>query len=800
MEYGLVIVWLVTYVVLGVAALPLAGLLFPRFADRGGAFAIPLALAVLALVSFLVGHIAFGWPALLAGIAVLVSGWSLDDATSDLDYRRYAEAAAVFTVAFLLLVAIRGVDPAVHPLGGEKFLDFGLLKTLLRTGQLPPEDMWFAGEPVQYYYGGHLLASQLARFAGTAGAHAYNLALAGFYAALVTAAWGLASNVAAAADGPRYLAGGLGAFFAGLASNLATPARVLGSLLPDPVTGALVGVLGLPADVVGWTPKQFTYWAASRVIPRVPSDPDTGNLITEFPFFAWLNGDLHAHMMSTPFTLLVAALLFSYWLTPQTERRRRRLLVFGAIPPIAGLVAIVNTWSFPTTAGLTLLAVLFAPADPTTLLPDRVVARLPTPASATATPDATEAAESSAGQAERPDGGAVETDAAMPALRARLHEEATRMGTSLAIAVGMLVVAVVWALPFWLGAASGRPLAFFPTRSPLGGLLLVHGAFLLVFVPYLGQRWLAGVADPLRAVGMVALAALLAWLVGVAALALFVGLLLVAWVLLRERRDTGFETVLFVGGGGLVLLVEFVYVKEQAGPGRLNTVFKTYSQVWALWAPAAGVALARLATRRPDLPEFDLPADSEGWRRAGTVFAVVLMLITSLYAGFALQNHFTAGGRAASLENPTLDATAFIVEQHPDEAPAIAWIDSLEGQPTIVTAAPGGYFWQPSKGKGASAPASLTGVPTVVGWFHASDYHGSEPFDQRVADVKAIYTGSPTQQAKLLRQYDVAYIYVGPAERARYGTITVDQVPGVQIHKRFDEVVIYRVEQATLPT
>lgn len=377
------------------------------------------------------------------------------------------------------------------------------------------------------------------------------------------------------------------------------------------------------------------------------------------------------------------------------------------------------------------------------------------------------------------------------------------MGTAVAIAAGVLVVAGVWAFPFWFEAASGRALAFFPTRSPLGGLLLVHGAFLLVFVPHLGLRWLAGVADPLRAVGMGMLVALIAWLAGFAAIALFAPLLIVAWVLLRERRDTGFETVLFVGGVGLVLLVEFVYVQEQAGPGRLNTVFKTYSQVWALWAPAAGVALALLATRGPDLPEFDLPAARDGdggWRRAGIALAVVLVLTTSMYAGLALSNHFEQGGRAASLDDPTLAATAFAAVEHPGEARAIQWIDELEGQPTIVTAAPGWYYWRPADGDGASAPASLTGVPTVAGWTHTKDYQGSDPFEQRVDDVRTIYAGSPKQQARLLRQYDVTYVYVGPAERARYQAITVDQVPGVQVHKRLGDVIIYRVEQAALPT
>ncbi len=176
-------VWLVAMLGLGWLARPAAAWLLPGL-DHD-ALAIPLALAILGVVGHLVGHLAFGWPALVAGLAVLAgasySAWS----RVDLDRRRFGEAAAVFTAAFLFMIAVRAIHPAAAPLPvaiGEKMLDFGLLQSLLRAPQLPPEDMWFAGETVRYHYGGHMLAALLATLTLTAGRFAYNLALAGFYA------------------------------------------------------------------------------------------------------------------------------------------------------------------------------------------------------------------------------------------------------------------------------------------------------------------------------------------------------------------------------------------------------------------------------------------------------------------------------------------------------------------------------------------------------------------------------------------------------------------------------------------
>ncbi|PSQ58765.1 hypothetical protein BRD18_05115 [Halobacteriales archaeon SW_7_71_33] len=554
MEYGLVVVWLLAYVALGALALPAAALLLRPFPDRGAGFALPVALAVLGVVGFWVGQVAFGWPALAAGLLALVgvAVLSLWRGASP-DPRRYAEVTAVFAVAFLFLVAVRALDPAVHPGGGEKFLDFGMLSALARTSQLPPEDFWFAGEPVQYYYGGHMLAALLARLTGTAPRYAYNLALAGFYATFVAAAYSLAGAVAHHRGRSRVSAGLFAAFLVGVASNLATPLRALAWWVGD---GTVLRLAGLDPEWATTGPEAFSYWPASRVISWT---------VNEFPLFAFLNGDLHAHMMSPPLTLLVAAVGYAYWRTPAADLRRRRLLV-GAVAPTAGLVAVVNTWSFPATLGLVWLALALAPADPRDLLP-----------------------------------------------------ESLRTGCAVGLAGVVGGLAAVAALPFLAGtgATGGRGLTFVAPadRSRVGRLLVVHGTTLALAAVFLGGRLRDGLRDrnagetsrpaavaAVAVAGLVAVVALvtlvLPAIVGVDPRVLgvtpFVALVAVGWVLLRAEADVGYETVLLVGAAGLVTLVEFVYV-TRTGPGRFNTVFKLYSQVWALTAVGGGVLLAEYA-------------------------------------------------------------------------------------------------------------------------------------------------------------------------------------------------------------
>jgi YYY domain-containing protein len=755
MEVGLVALWVVLFLLLGLVALPISTWLFPERARTG--LAIPVALATLAVVGHLVGHVAFGWPAVAAGLAVLVAGSYVAAGRTDVDWRSFGEVGVVFTLAFGLIIAIRAVDPAAAPLPiatGEKFLDFGLLRTLERSGSLPPEDMWFAGEPVKYYYGGHMLTVLLATLSDTAPRFAYNLALAGFYATLVSGAYGLAGALVPA-DAPRRLAAAFGAFFVGIAGNLETAARVLVWLLPDSLAGHVVDATGLGRGAMEWTPAAFYYFDATRVIPLDATDPESGRAATEFPFFAWLNGDLHAHMMAQPFLLLTVGLLLAYWRLPAEAWRKRLLVLVGLLPPVAGLVGFVSLWSFPTVGGLVALTVTLAPADPATLVPRDIEVLDP---------------------------------------QERWYwEELRRVGFGLVAAAVVLVGGILWTLPFWTDVMLGGPsrsAAIWDLRTPVGNLLLVNGAFFAVFAVALARRAGSELGRPLFVWGGVLAVLAVTVVAGFPALGLAGPLVLGGWWLVREGDNVGFATMLVVAGAGILLIVELATVEGE----RFNTIFKPYAQIWLLWAVAAAALLARLVT---GWPARLLDADRSRLSAAGVALAVALVLTTGLYTPLALMSHAntTNQGPAVVADGPTLDATAYLEHQYPREAPAIRWVDRLAGQPTIVTAAPGGYFWYPDDGRGSSAPSSLTGVPAMLGWYHEAQYRGDEPYQQRLGDVLDIYTHeNASYQRELLDYYDVEYVYVGPAERSKYGEITVDEVANVTVARQFENVTIYAVD------
>ncbi len=794
MEFGAVARWLVVLALLAGLGLPLAARAFERLDGRGAGLALPVALVTIWWGAYLVGQVTYGVHATLAGLALLVlvaavlsvdvgvgvRPVSFSLSVPPLDRRAARQVAGVFLVAFALVVAVRALDPAVGPLGGEKFLDYGMLEALARADRLPPEDFWFAGERVAYYYGGHLLAATLGDLAGTGPRLTYNLALAAVYAALVAAVYDVAAALGARRGLDRRTTGGAAAVLVGLSANLLAAVDALVVALPDTAVRPLVRVVApdRAADEVLADAARFDYFEYSRVIP---------GSITEFPLFAWLNGDLHAHMTSTPFAVLVVGLCLAYAVTPPDEVRRRRLLAFVAVPAVAGVLAVVNTWSFPTPFGLLWLTLALSPTDPLDLFPAPAAApvrrRLP---------------DGHAGELVRP------VVAALPVVVAA-------------------TVACVLAAPFLFGAAADaaadRSVALLAAdeRSSAGGLLVVHGAFLAV-------GWAALVAEtrgrvlPLAA--GVAGAALVALSLSAPVLVLVTPLVALGWVA-RRLDGAGFEAVLLVGGAGLVTLVEFVYLVEQAGPLRMNTVFKTYSQVWVLWGIGAGVAgpaaLARLGgatgVTRPVSAETAADGSGNTDRAAVVSFdgpprqtlaalaACALLCSTLVYGAQALPAHAETG-RA----DPTLDARAFVSERHPGAAPAVAYLDDVRGTPTLLsapaTAIPppeGSYPASPGMYRWSSAPAaSMTGVPTVAGWAHEIGYRGRPAYVARVRAADEMYRASPERRVALMREYGVDYVWVGEAERARYGDVSFDRVAGVAPVVETETVTLYAVDRDAL--
>jgi uncharacterized membrane protein len=220
--------------------------------------------------------------------------------------------------------------------------------------------------------------------------------------------------------------------------------------------------------------------------------------------------------------------------------------------------------------------------------------------------------------------------------------------------------------------------------------------------------------------------------------------------------------VLFLGGIGLLLAYapEFVFLRDNFGT-RMNTVFKFYYQAWLLFGLAGAYTIS--------VALGGVRAQPRGaWQVAPAVLGALALLLAA-----ASSIYLVAGAYSKTMGfggQPTFDATAYLVDWGSDELAAVRWVRANTQPGDLVV-----------EGKGASYRADLsristmTGRPTLLGWDgHEAQWRGKDYADMadgRAQALEVIYRGgTPDQVRQLIEAWGIDYIYVGPSERAQYGT------------------------------
>ncbi len=734
----MVVLWLVVVEILGLAALPLTVALFPSLMDRGYGLTKVVGLLTITWANWVLGvglgganHPLLLWP--LATLIGALGLWALrvrgEDVRAIVRGRRriIVIEEAIFLGAFAAWAAVRASHPAIY--GTEKPMDLMYLTTAMEHGRFPPSDLWLSGTSVNYYYLGYVALATVAVLAGVGAPVAFNLALALLFALTLSGAFAVGLSLTRS---PLWAT--LAAAFVGLAGNL-------------------TGWAQLWANLATATPTWGAFnWCASRVIGGC----DHYTTITEFPFFSFVWGDLHPHVIALPFVLLCLGIALQALLAPAAGLRAfgpRGLAPFtlGLAALALGSLYAINSWDFPA---YLLLAVLCLVAN--------------------------------------------------PFVRGASLVASARVA---APAAGLLVVlsVVLW-LPFWRAYHSSAGGVGLRTASTdLGQYLAVNGAFLTPALlalavgwwPHL-RRWVAdpaptparpaalGIAHapdddvptlPTRPVIVLLIAlvggALLVAHAPLSLLAAIVLTLVVARLLMRldgADPQAAFGLLATALALGLTLLCEYVYIKDifDGGPDyRMNTVFKFYYDMWVVLALAAAWALATLwrrtgsATARRTTPA----------RLAVAGLLVAVLVTMGAYTVLAVPN---SGGAMGTL--PTLDGSRYLASISPGDAAAIAWLRDHAPHDAVVAEAVGGDYWggQPDRPGQVSI---FSGLPTLIeaagsheGLWHPRDAHiGSN----QVA-AAAIYGPTiPAAQIALVAN-GVRYVYVGSQEAHMYGQGHVD--------------------------
>jgi YYY domain-containing protein len=709
----------------------------------------------------------------------------------------------VFAVSFFGWTVYRAYSTRILTAGGEKFMELAFLNGIRRSETMPPLDPWLSGYAISYYYFGYLMMSALIRLSGVPTSVGFNLGGALLFALTVTGAFSLVWNLVAGDKGsvvsqehrplsppfgrvlrpsspPGVLRRStaialLGIVLVVFLSNYEAPLEIahwrgLGSAefwkwldiadLDSPPPTAETRAqspqrLVRPLTGPGWG----WWWRASRVIfdytlpdwskrydETADPQPHRRENIDEFPFFSFLLGDMHPHVLALPFVLLaLTASLSLFW--RENEKLGNREL--GMLALIFGALGFLNTWDLPIQWAVAVAA--FALSQSTN-------SQFPNPQSSN-----------------------------FPIYRSTLK-----------FALGLGIGALLLYAPFYVGLQSqaGGPLVHVHSSTRLAHFFVMFGPLLLILLPFLAwgvgrarQRgafaWRAGlwtggallglalgmllltagaiyvsprirdlvVGSPSDAAGLTIARHYLGMRLSTPWVTLLLASLIAAAVaLLRSpglHRTARFSLILVAAGGVMTLVPDYIYLKDVFGV-RMNTVFKFYFQAWVLWAVAAAGAVYAMW-----LSEERLRSTARAFFGAWLTLVVGLGLLYPLLAVPDRVQEYP--------EAPTLDGTAYQATENPADYAAIQWLnENVAGAPVILEKPGGGYDYE-------GRVSAQTGLPTLLGWAgHEHQWRGSTVEQNKRQPVieELCRTADFQRTLTLLDEYDITYVYVGPLERA----------------------------------
>jgi YYY domain-containing protein len=696
-DYFNAILWFIFVEILGLISAPLAGMIGDGLADKGYSASRILGIMLIVYMSWISSYL-LGFNRITILISVLTLGLI---STCVYKKKRYFPKKKtiltnelIFAAAFFFFLVIRIHIPIIYM--HEKFMDFAFLNAVMRTSSFPPADPWFAGGSLDfYYYFGYLSVGVLGKLCSVEPSILFNLAIALIFA--------LCFNL-----------------FFGIGYNL-TSGKIKYGLMTA-VSGALLGnIQGLIEFINVYLVKEPSttvstmgyYWSSSRVIPYT---------INEFPYFSFIHGDLHSHMLAIPFQLLIFIFLLNVYFKKKGNRIFENTFVSFIFSLSLGFLFPTNSWDFPVYFILTVSIILIFYY-----------------------------------------GYYIRT-------RDLFGSVLGFFKTNIFISAFSLLPYLPFYLAFNPKAAGGFDFVGPELRTTVDKFLILFGFFLFLIFSFLISRLGSGKKIGYLLIGVVISSYLSRWTSIPLLVVLLPLLALSLYSFLRDlpdRSPAGFVSLLIAIASFIALFCELIFLDDPitGNFARMNTVFKLYMHLWIFLAIAATYAYYDLNLRYKTSSFDRLPLKLH-WKKAWT-FSLILLVISCSF--FPIVSTYTRIKNMNAL--PSLDGMEYMRELDRGDYNAIRWMqENIEGTPAILEASD-----ENSAYTYISRVSANTGLPTVLGWTGHEFFWGRDPREvrTRISDVNTIYrTGSIKKALELINKYNVSYVYIGNLERQLYGVKT----------------------------
>jgi uncharacterized membrane protein len=206
-DFKYIVFWWLTINIFALSFLPLTFSIFPKFFDRGYIFSKILSLSIVTYIIFclsIVKLLPFTNTSII-GVLIfinLINYYSLFIKNKWKEFVKIFKSIFKFILLeellfFTLLVlwsVVRSYAPDIE--GLEKYMDWGFINSAMRAEFLPPADMWYAGQSINYYYFGHLIFALLTKISSIPSSITYNLSIATLCGLVFTSGFSLVANLA----------------------------------------------------------------------------------------------------------------------------------------------------------------------------------------------------------------------------------------------------------------------------------------------------------------------------------------------------------------------------------------------------------------------------------------------------------------------------------------------------------------------------------------------------------------------------------------------------------------------------
>ena len=793
-----VIIWWLSIILIGLAVFPLVSTLFVRFEDRGIIFSNMIGLLFISGIHFafntmhLVPFTQAGCLIIAAAVCavniVLFYKGKLAKNFKGVNISLIAAEEAIVLFLYIIWVWMIGYRPGAY--GTEKFMDYGFITSMLKSKWMPFEDMWYAGEPINYYYGGQYVTAWLAKLCGVSAGIAYTTMRATIAAFSFSLPLALVFQMLRDRFKESVRIPWIGGVLAGLACAFCGNFHYV-------IYGIILAVVNRSKGV------EYSYWFpdSTRYIGYDPDLPD--KTIHEYPSYSTILGDLHAHYINILFVVTVTAIAYAFaqrilaeGKEPEGRERSAKSIAkeiflqpeIILIGLMTGYFRFTNFWDFPIYfivcgsviffmnlwkygSSVRRFAIVMAGQAVFAFLLG-VIAALPF----TLTFDQ------------------ISTEVGLVHSHTQFYQFMILWGLPLAVSILFIVVLVREQRTKLLRAREAIRLTGrreMPEAGRTGSGEIDEGAADMEEINAVLSELEKAETGLTDAEGTEAAAkdaegsdTGFAGSEGIDSKRT-----------VSQSADTGLtdpetgrmeipsgdndkkgseqkknqdaeETVLLglmlpdlaallfgLCAIGLILMPEVIYVKDIYGGDhyRANTMFKLTYQAWILFAMVMGYALIRIIV---------------GKMKPARILASVctfLLLLTLGYLPQSIKDWF------GNIFDPSLrtgtDASVFVDESFHTDFAAITWLNNeVKGRPVCLEAPGDSYSTR-------ERVSVATGLPTVAGWYvHEWLWRGDpDAISERNKDIEAIYTSGDEELVRsLIDKYKITYIYIGTQERQAY--------------------------------